>query len=363
MRPVSTQAWTLRYIVVLLLIALLSLVGYLTLNYIVSRGSQLRRFIGISDEQQMSAQRMAYFSQRLSEPGSSDEHEICRTRLKEETDQFLADEDTEVAKGGPMDQIADIAPEVKVLYFGEPSHLDREIRDYGALARKVADVPEGNLVFDDPDVARIQVKNYNELLEGLNKAVRDLRDDWENQRQSAIEIQLGIFGLTLLVTGIFVFRPMVKLIVDENQQLVASERRLMAVFDTVGEAIFSADENGKILSVNSEAARLWEYAIKDLVGQSVDYLFSHPGFFAEARERSIAVDQATVTYVEAEAISRHGRRFPAEVAFDRAEVDGVVIFTLAARDITERRDYENRLLGPRRWRKPATAPSPNSWPT
>src|SRR5476649_2255595 len=51
-----------------------------------------------------------------------------------------------------------------------------------------------------------------------------------------------------------------------------------------------------------------------------------------------------MTYVEAEAISRHGRRFPAEVAFDRAEVDGVMIYTLAARDITERRDYENRLL-------------------
>jgi len=51
-----------------------------------------------------------------------------------------------------------------------------------------------------------------------------------------------------------------------------------------------------------------------------------------------------VTYVEAEAISRQGRRFPAEVAFDRADVDGTTIFTLAARDITERREYENRLL-------------------
>ena len=61
----------------------------------------------------------------------------------------------------------------------------------------------------------------------------------------------------------------------------------MAVFDTVGEAIFSADEEGKILSVNSEAARLWEYEIKDLLGQSVDYLFSEPGFFHEAREQSI----------------------------------------------------------------------------
>jgi len=50
---------------------------------------------------------------------------------------------------------------------------------------------------------------------------------------------------------------MVSLIFAENQRLIASERRLMAVLDTVGEAIFSADVDGKILSVNSEAARLW----------------------------------------------------------------------------------------------------------
>jgi PAS domain S-box-containing protein len=347
MPSVSTQAWTSRYVLVLLLILLLSVVGSLTLYHVISRGRQLSRFIRISDEQQMSAQRMANFAQRLSQSDSADEHDIWRTRLKQETDLFLKDEDAEIAKDGPLDQIAHFAPEVEALYFGEPGHLDQEVRGYAALARKVAAVPEGELTFDDPDVAAIQEKNYNELLEGLNRAVFDLRLDSEGERQIAIGVQLAIFVLTLLtlvVSGLFVFKPMVKLIVEENQQLVASERRLMAVFDTVGEAIFSADDEGKILSVNSEAARLWEYAIKDLVDQSVDYLFSEPGFFAEAREKSVSVDETTVTYVEAEAISRQGRRFPAEVAFDRAEVDGVTIFTLAARDITERRDYERRLL-------------------
>jgi PAS domain S-box-containing protein len=343
----STQAWTWRYMVVLLSIALLSLVGYLTLSMVVGKGRQLGHFIGISDEQQMCAQRVAYFSMRLSEQGSASEHYVCRTRLKEETAQLAADEDTELSEGGPLDQISVFAPELKTIYFGEPTHLDKEIRDYCSLAKKVAAVPEGELVFDDPDVATIQEKNYNELLEGLNKAVSLLRGDWENQRYLATCVELLVLILTLgtlLGAGYFVFRPMVNLIVAENQQLVASERRLMAVFDTVGEAIFSTGADGEILSVNSEAARLWEYEIKDLIGQSVDCLFSEPGFFEAAREADTGTDETTVTYVEAEAISRHGRRFPAEVAFDRAEVDGLTIYTLAGRDITDRRDYENRLL-------------------
>ena len=88
--------------------------------------------------------------------GSPSEHEVCRTRLKEETGRLFEDENTVVGKGGPLDQIASFVPELRFLYLGEPVHLDKEIRDYVALARKIVAVPEGNLVFDDPDVAAIQ---------------------------------------------------------------------------------------------------------------------------------------------------------------------------------------------------------------
>ena len=168
----------------------------------------------------------------------------------------------------------------------------------------------------------------------------DSEREW-NHLQAAQAVVLLLTLLTLSLAALLIFRPMVQLIISETKQLTASERLLTAVFNTVGEAILSADAQGKILSVNAEAARLWEYEIKDLLGQNLDYLFSAPGFFQEAREQ--CAEATTVTYVEAEAISRHGRRFPAEVAFDQAEVDGTVIYTLAGRDITERRQHENRL--------------------
>jgi PAS domain S-box-containing protein len=345
MQAASTQALTIRYVVVLLLIAVLSLIGYLTLNHLVSRGRQLSRFVKTSDEQQMCAQRIAYFSSRLCLPGSASEHDLYRTRLVQETDQLAKDEDMLLQKDGPFDSVSRFAPDLDPLYFHGPTHLEDKIRGYIALARKVASVPEGQLAFDDPDVATIQEQNYNELLEGLNKGVFDLRTDWENEREIVVMAQIAVVGftlVTLVVAGLLVFRPMVNLIVTENQQLLTSERRLMAVINTVGEAIFSANEEGKILSVNSQAARLWDYEIKGLLGQSVDHLFSEPGFFQEARAQSS--EHVAITYVEAEAISREGRRFPAEVAFDRTEVDGEVIYTLAARDITDRREYENRLL-------------------
>ena len=109
----------------------------------------------------------------------------------------------------------------------------------------------------------------------------------------------------------------------------------------MSEAIFSTDAEGRILSVNHEAVRLWDYEIESLIGQYLDHLFVEPGFFAEARAQS--GDPSTVTYIEAEAITRTGRRFAAEVAVDHANVDGHVIYTLAGRDVTERRQNEKRL--------------------
>jgi PAS domain S-box-containing protein len=347
MLPASSSALTVRYVLALLVVAALSLAAYLVLNQLIFSGRQLSGFISICDRQQMSAQRMAYFSQRLSQGGSESEHDICRTRLKEETAQMLEDEETLMTKGGPFDQVKSFAPGLNPLYFGEPAHLDKEVRDYVLLAYKVADVPEGDLTFDDSNVAILQEKNYNELLEGLNKGVTMLRQGWQKDRENLFWAAIAVFVLTLVtlvLLGLFIFRPMVKMIVDENQQLTSSERRLTAVINTVGEAIFSTDDEGKILSVNHEAERLWEYEVSDLAGQSVDCLFSHPGFFQEAREHCFSAEQVVVTYVEAEAISRQGRRFPSEVAVDRAEVDGTLIYTLAARDITERREYERQLL-------------------
>jgi PAS domain S-box-containing protein len=341
----TTRALTGRYVFVLIVIALLSLIGFLLLWTLIGRGRELLAYGRINDEEQITSQRMAYFSLRLSQPASAADHEVCRTRLKEEANRLLADEDQVVKIGGLMDQVAFVVPELRQIYLKDPINLDKQIRDYIELNRILADVPEGNVAIDDSYVATIQERNYNELLEGLNKAMQTLRNNWEGERQNFLAAELIfllLVVLTLVSAGGFIFRPMVKMIGVENQRLLASERRLLAVFNTVGEAIFTADGDGNILSVNSEAARLWEYEIKSLIGESVDYLFSQPGFFEEAK--SASSDHTSMTYVEAEAISRHGRRFPAEVAFDRTEVDGATIYTLAARDIAERREYENKLL-------------------
>jgi PAS domain S-box-containing protein len=350
MPPASNQRLTIRYLVVLILVAALSALAFLAVAYLSNRGERRLDCVRFLDDERTAAVHIQYFATRLSQPGNAAEHDVDRQRLDQETSHLLDDEQKLTAPGGPLERALVAAPELDGIFHGPAGHLDKEITDYAGLARIIAAVPEGNLAFDDQDVARLQQVCASDLLDGLDKSVNLLRDTWETAKYRLVAAELTLFALTLLVligAGIFVFRPMVNLIVRDNQNLLASERRLVAVINTVGEAIISADAEGKILSANSQAGRLWGYELKDLEGQPIDCLFSTPGFFEDARKQAFdarAGEPSALTYVESEAISREGRRFPAEVTFDRSEVDGALLYTLAVRDITERVDYEQHLV-------------------
>jgi PAS domain S-box-containing protein len=345
MRLDSTHALTWRYLLALALIAILSLAAYFTLTLVILCGRQLGELDETSARQQLSAQRIASLSLLLAEPGSRIDHAHDRVRLQEESDRLEKEEDFFIQKLSSEASIVRFSPDLKAIYFAAPANLDKEVRNYVKAARRVAAANEGSLSPDSSDIGYIQRKNDNELMDGLNQSIDLVRNESEAEQSFLLLAQAAVFFctmLTLLLTGCLIFRPMVKKIVEETRRLTGSERRLSAVFNTVSEAIFSADDKGRILSVNPEAARLWGYEIKDLLGQSLDHLFSSPGFFEEARKQCAL--SGTMVGVETEAISRHGGRFLAEALFDQAEVDGTMIYTLAARDITQQHEHEARLL-------------------
>jgi len=347
MRLDTPRALTLRYLLALLIIALLSLAAYLTQIYVIATGRSNAAFINISGSQGIHAQRVALFSSLMaSSTAAPSVKENYRRQLKISIDELARDEEMLTHGNAELYLPYTLSPKLQDLYFGEPWHVDGQVQAYLNAARKIATTPDEVLKPDNPDLLYVQEKAQHELVDGLNQVLAQAHADRESERERLLWMQAFVFTLiivTLVTEIILIFRPMVNMIVTETRQLTASERRLTAVFNTVSEAIFSTDEQGKILSVNSEAVRLWEYEDDStLIGQSLDALFVEPGFFEEARKYYI--NPTTVTYVESDAISHRGRLFPAEVTLDRAVVDGAVIYTLAGRDITDRRLSENKLL-------------------
>jgi PAS domain S-box-containing protein len=343
MRLDSPRALTLRVVLALALLAALAAAGYAALAYVINNQLVSIDFIRAGGRQGMFSQRIAMLSTGLlqSLPAASrdeDRKSLLETIVKmDQTEQALTKTDP------CMVETIDHSSTLRNLFYEQPAQLDLNTARFLAAARQIAQAPHGGLAPGNPDLATVR-RLADQLLPSFVAVAQQAQVQRETEKQRLLWLETALFGallLALILEALFIFRPMVRLIVRETRNLTASERQLMTVFNTVGEAIFSADDQGRILSLNNEAVRLWSYEASSLIGQNLDHLFVEPGFFAEAVAH--CSNQTTITYVEAEAITRTGRRFDAEVALDYAQIDDRTLYTLAGRDITDRRQNEKRL--------------------
>jgi PAS domain S-box-containing protein len=343
MRLDTHRALTVRFIFALAFLAALAAAGYFALCYTINNKLVSIDFIRTAGRQGGFADHVAVLATGMAAGVPASVQQESKAELDPQID-AMEKAHRELSQTDPI-MVETIArsPKLHRLFYEPPEQLDARTAAFLAAARRVAAAPLGSVAQDNPDIALIR-RGSTELLAGYTLMANAAQAQRETEKQQLIWLETGIFLATLfalLGEEQFIFRPMARLIAHETRKLGSSERQLMAVFNTVGEAILSTDDQGRVLSVNHEALRLWEYDAQSLMGQSIDHLFVEPGFFAEAGEQCRG--QQTVIYVEAEGITRTGRRFSAELALDYAEVDRRLMYTLAGRDITERRQNEKRL--------------------
>jgi two-component system sensor kinase FixL len=125
------------------------------------------------------------------------------------------------------------------------------------------------------------------------------------------------------------------------------EARLRAIVDTAAEAIITIDERGTVLSFNRAAERMFGYAAAEVTGKNVRLLMpvphrkEHDGYLA--RYRATGVPRIIGTGREVEGLRKDGTRFPLDLAVSEFTDATGRKFTGIARDLTERRQVEQRL--------------------
>jgi PAS domain S-box-containing protein len=123
--------------------------------------------------------------------------------------------------------------------------------------------------------------------------------------------------------------------------LSESEERYRVVSDTAPDAIFTIDEDSRILFCNPAVERVFGYRPEEMVGQKLEMIMperlraAHRAAidrFLRTRTRHIAWDG-----VELPGLHRNGHEFPVEISFGDWTSGSRTIFTGYARDITERK--------------------------
>ena len=133
-----------------------------------------------------------------------------------------------------------------------------------------------------------------------------------------------------------------------KQALTASEDRFREVVQTAPDAIVLADGEGRILSWNSAAERLFGYRAEEVLEQSLTMIM--PERYRESHERALERVRTTGdvrlkgTVVTMHGLHKDGREFPIEMSLSSWISSGRRVHCGIVRDITARKEAEARLL-------------------
>jgi two-component system sensor kinase FixL len=137
---------------------------------------------------------------------------------------------------------------------------------------------------------------------------------------------------------------------DESPAECARQERealLRAIIETSPDGLITIDEKGIIQSFNPAAAKMFGYRADEVIGRNISCLMPspdrerHDGYLAHylrtGEKRIIGIGR------EVRAQRRDGTSFPVELAVGEVVADGYRLFAGFLRDISARRDAEQRL--------------------
>jgi PAS domain S-box-containing protein len=127
-----------------------------------------------------------------------------------------------------------------------------------------------------------------------------------------------------------------------------SEARKAAILDSALDCILTIDHEGCITEFNRAAERTFGYRRNEVVGKELADIIIPPSLREKHRRglsRYLATGDARVLgrRVEMTAVGADGREFPVELAVTRIPTDGPPSFTGYLRDITKRRQSEEKM--------------------
>jgi PAS domain S-box-containing protein len=125
------------------------------------------------------------------------------------------------------------------------------------------------------------------------------------------------------------------------------EQRLRLIVDAAPNGMLMVDRAGRIVLVNSQIERLFQYNREDLLGNSIEMLVpetardKHPGhrenFFSEPKARFMGVGR------DLYGLRKDGTQIPVEIGLNPLLSEGEMFVLASVVDITERKRSEERL--------------------
>jgi two-component system sensor kinase FixL len=215
----------------------------------------------------------------------------------------------------------------------------------------VAELRGKNVSMLMPNPYRDEHDSYlsNYLLTGVKKIIGSGREVTGLRKdRSTFPLELAISEME--VNGQRMFTGIVR---DISERKATEEKhrdlltRTKAILDTIVDGVITITDRGIIETVNPAAEDIFGYKLNELSGRNVSMLMPNPyrrehdqylGNYLHTGERKIIGIGREVTGQR-----KNGSTFPLELAISEMEVNGQRMFTGIVRDISERKETEEKL--------------------
>jgi PAS domain S-box-containing protein len=198
------------------------------------------------------------------------------------------------------------------------------------------------------DASAAPIKDDHGQTTGMVLVFRDITD----RKEAELALQSSVQQMKTAYEQATIYAHELKEEITERKQaqetLQESQARLDGIISTARDAIITIDAGQRIILFNSAAEQMFGYKAPEVMGRSLEILL--PERFRRTHVHQ--VDQFIKTGATARALGipgelrgqrADGETFPIEAMISKVKVSGQVLCTTIIRDITERKQLEERL--------------------
>ncbi len=224
----------------------------------------------------------------------------------------------------------------RILYWN-----DAATRMYGYTAEEATGQPIELVIPDDPDRRKEELDIRDRIGQGERflhyETIRRHKDGTELEVSLSISPVRDASGQVVAAAG---FARDIS-----DRRVIESAQYLAAIVENSDDAIVSIDRDGKILSWNEAATRMYGYAEDEAVGQLIDIVIPDaPKWRQEELEiRARSAGGERIEHYETERRRKDGTQFPVSLSISpvRDTFGRIVAAASSARDISQRRVLES----------------------
>lgn len=133
--------------------------------------------------------------------------------------------------------------------------------------------------------------------------------------------------------------------IESEKRLIESEKSYYGLFNSVSEAIYIINDRGEFIAINAGTEKMYGYSSEEVIGKTPEFLSAKGLNDLETISHQLNDVLATGIQQQFEfwGKRKNGDIFPKDVICNRGNYFGQVVVIATARDITERKEAEEKL--------------------